>query len=85
MTGDRPLAPTGTPAIAEHLIARLLGKGVPVADIVMTEELANLKMQDYTLAKNRQILYRPEISAVYLTADMATIRTDTIIQGGGCV
>jgi hypothetical protein len=52
MTGDRPLTPTSTPAIAEHLIARLLGKGIPAAIVVVAEELANLKMQDHSLTKN---------------------------------
>lgn len=85
MTGDRPLTPTGTPAIAEHFIARLFGKGFPMAIIVVAEELANLKMQDHPLTKNGQILYRPEIPAVYLTADMAAIRTVPIIQGRVCV
>ena len=59
MAGDNPLASTGTPAIAEHLISRLLGKGLPVAIVVVAEELANLKMYDYLLTKDGQVIYRP--------------------------
>jgi hypothetical protein len=32
--------------------------------VIMTEELANLKMQDHQLTKDRHILYRPEIPVV---------------------
>ncbi|MDD5824522.1 MAG: hypothetical protein PUD14_01315 [Prevotellaceae bacterium] len=44
MTGDSPLASTGTRAIAEHLVSGLLGKGLPAAIVVVAEELANIKM-----------------------------------------
>ena len=44
MTGDNPLASTGTPAIAEHLISGLLGKGLHAAIVVVAEELADIKM-----------------------------------------
>jgi hypothetical protein len=48
----------------------------------VTEEFANLKVQNHPLAKDRHILYRPEIPAVYLAAGMTAIRTDAIIQRG---
>ena len=82
MTCHCSFAPAGTPAVAKHLVARLLGKGLPAAIVIMTEELANLKMQDYPFSKDRHILYRPEIPAVYLVAGMTTIRTDAIVQRG---
>ena len=59
MAGDNPLASTGTPTIAEHLISRLLGKSLPATIFVVAEELTNLKMQDYPLTKDGQVIYRP--------------------------
>ena len=43
LTGHKPLAPTSTPAITEHLTAGLLCKSLPMAFLVMAEELARLK------------------------------------------
>ena len=83
MTSHGPFTPTGAPAVTEHLIAWLLSEGPSATIPITTEELTDLKMQNDTLRKDGQVLNRPVILTVYLTAGVSTIGTETIIQGGG--
>ena len=81
MTCYGPLTPACTPAVAEHLVARLLRKGLPAAVIIVAEELPYLQVQDDTPAKDGQVLDRPHIPAVYPVADPSAIGASAVFKG----
>jgi hypothetical protein len=73
MTGHGPLTPASASAIAEHLVARLLGKGLLLALMMVTEKLAYFQIYFHTVPQYGKVMDNPHISAVHFTAFITTV------------